>query len=240
MHADLIIFDKDGTLMDFDAYWVTVSRKAINGLLSRMGRTDIPTEPILSALGIKDGRTDTDSVLCKGTYEQMGQIVYDILTEYNCAVTRGDTIQAVIDAYHSSADAGVIKPACEQLAEVLKALKRRNRKLMVATTDNPAMTHHCLMRLGIEELFDGIYTDDGTMPPKPDPFLVSEIGRTTGIPKERMVMVGDTMTDIRFAENAGISVIGIAADPENAKRLSTYADAVIPDISYLAQVITDD
>ncbi|MGM9624114.1 MAG: HAD family hydrolase [Eubacteriales bacterium] len=237
MHADLIIFDKDGTLMDFDAYWVTVSRKAIAGLLSRMGRTDIPMETILSALGVKNGRTDIDGVLCKGTYEQMGRIVYDVLTEYRCDVTCGDTVQAVIDAYRGSADAGEIKPACDNIAEVLTTLKGRNKTLMVATTDSPEMTHHCLCRLGIWELFDGIYTDDGTMPPKPDPFLVSEIGRTTGIPKERMVMVGDTMTDIRFAENAGISVIGVAADPENAKRLSPYADAVVPDISYLAQVI---
>ena len=237
MHADLIIFDKDGTLMDFDAYWVTVSRTAIDRILSRMGRTDIPMETILSALGVKNGRTDMDGVLCKGTYEQMGRIVYDVLAEYQCAVTCGDTVKAVIDAYRDCADAGGIKPACDNIAEVLTPLKGRNKTLMVATTDSPEMTHHCLCRLGIEELFDGIHTDDGMMPPKPDPFLVSEIGRTTGIPKERVVMVGDTMTDIRFAENAGISVIGVAANPENAERLSPYADAVIPDISYLAQVI---
>ena len=60
MHADLIIFDKDGTLMDFDAYWVTVSRTAIDRILSRMGRTDIPMETILSALGVKNGRTDIE------------------------------------------------------------------------------------------------------------------------------------------------------------------------------------
>ena len=34
MRADAIIFDKDGTLLDFDAYWVSVSDAAITSVLT--------------------------------------------------------------------------------------------------------------------------------------------------------------------------------------------------------------
>ena len=68
MRADVIIFDKDGTLMDFDAYWVTVSAKSVARVLRDIGREDIPVSEILWAFGIRDGVTTLDSVLCKGTY----------------------------------------------------------------------------------------------------------------------------------------------------------------------------
>ena len=40
MRADVIIFDKDGTLMDFDAYWVTVSAKSVARVLRDIGVGD--------------------------------------------------------------------------------------------------------------------------------------------------------------------------------------------------------
>ena len=79
MNADAIIFDKDGTLIDFDTFWVTVSVKAIEDILKKLGREDICVSEILSAFGIHAGVIDIEGVLCKGTYEQMGQILYNIL-----------------------------------------------------------------------------------------------------------------------------------------------------------------
>ena len=79
MKADAIIFDKDGTLLDFDAFWVTVSVKAIEAVLTEFHQTDVPVGEILEAFGVHDGVTDMNSVLCKGTYEQLGQITYEIL-----------------------------------------------------------------------------------------------------------------------------------------------------------------
>ena len=35
MNIDAIIFDKDGTLIDFDAFWVSVSCKAIEEVLEK-------------------------------------------------------------------------------------------------------------------------------------------------------------------------------------------------------------
>ena len=49
-------------------------------------------------------------------------------------------------------------------------------------------------------------------------------------------MVGDTVTDIQFAKNAGISVIGVGRERD---RLAPYADAVISDISHIFDVIKE-
>ena len=237
MDVEAIIFDKDGTLMDFDAFWVAVSRKAIEDILREVKREDIPIHLILSALGINDGVADVDGVLCKGTYEQMGQSVYDILREYKCDIACDEVKRKVVTAYNRNSVAGEVKPICPNLIDILSKLRNQSRKLAVATTDNKENTHKCLKKLGIEELFDRIYTDDGQTSLKPNPHCVYEFCRNYGIKRDRVLMIGDTMTDVEFAKNAGIAFVGVGKVQKNRNVIAPYADAVIPDISYLFGIL---
>jgi len=237
MKVDAIIFDKDGTLIDFDSFWITVSIRALKDVLTELGRTDIPICKFLTAFGVHNGVTDIEGVLCKGTYEQMGQKVYNILDEYGCNISCDETVRLVISAYNRNADAGEIKPTCPNLAEVLTALKKQNKKLAIVTTDNEEITHKCLNILGIEALFDKIYTDDGKTPTKVDPYCANDFSNFTGVKKEHMVMVGDTMTDMIFAKNAGIAAIGVAKNEQNEQILKPHAEAVISDLSNLLNIV---
>ena len=237
MKADAIIFDKDGTLIDFDAFWVTVSVKALEDVLRQFGKDNVPVCEILQTLGVHDGVTDIEGILCKGTYEQMGQIVYDILHQYGCNASCDEVTGVLVEAYNNNSDVGEVKPTCPNLAECLTLLKKRNKKLAVVTTDNEEITRKCLKKLGIEELFDKIYTDDGKTPVKPDPYCVTDFCRITGVKQEHIVMVGDTMTDVRFAKNAGIAVIGVAKTDKNKAVLTPFADAVISNLSDLLEIL---
>lgn len=237
MKADAIIFDKDGTLIDFDAFWVTVSVKAIEDILNKLGRTDIPACDILTAFGVNDGVTDIEGVLCKGTYEQMGQIVHSILKGHGCNIPLDEAVKLVIDAYNKNADAGQVKPTCPELKEVLTKLKNQNKRLAVVTTDNDKITRKCLKRLGIEELFDKIYTDSGDLPTKPDPCCALDFADHTGVEKERLIVVGDTVTDVSFARNAGIKVISIAKTDKHRAALTPFADKVISSLTELSDIL---
>lgn len=237
MKADAIIFDKDGTLIDFDSFWITVSIRAIQDVLAGLGRTDIPLCAFLTAFGVQDGITDIEGVLCKGTYVQLGQIVHTILSGYGCTISRDETVKLVMRAYARHADAGEIKPTCPHLVEVLTTLKKQNKKLAIVTTDNEEIAYKCLKKLGIAALFDKIYTDDGKTPTKPDPFCANDFCDFTGVKKERMVMVGDTMTDMLFAKNAGIAAIGVAKNEQNAQILKPHAEMVISDLSNLLKIV---
>lgn len=237
MKVEAIVFDKDGTLIDFNPFWVTVSVYAIKDVLRKLNREDIPYKIILAALGVENGITDIDGILCQGTYEQMGLVIHDILKSYGCNILPENIIRMVTDAYSKNADMGEIKPTCENIREVLEQLKKGGRKLLVVTTDNYEVTHKCLKKLGIEELFDEVYTDDGKFPAKPDPYCILEFCKSSGIDKDKVIMVGDTMTDIRFARNAGIPVIGVGATEKNRAKLSACADAVVPDISHIPDMI---
>ena len=237
MNVDAIIFDKDGTLIDFDAFWVTVSVKSIKDILKILDMTNIPVCEILAHLGVHNGVTDIDGVLCKGTYIQMGQIIYNILKKYGCNISCEETTKLVIDTYNKNADSGDIKPTCANLSEVLTTLKKQNKKLAVVTTDNQEITHKCLKTLGIEHIFDKIYTYDGKTPLKPAPYCANDFAEITGIKKERIVMVGDTITDTHFAKNAGIMMIGVAKNEKNKALLMPYTDVIISELSHLTDIL---
>ncbi len=237
MKAEAIIFDKDGTLIDFDAFWVSVSVKAIEDVLKQTGMQEIPVTVVLEAFGVHDGVTDINGVLCKGTYEEMGHIVHGILREHGCSLTCDEVVRLVLDAYNRNADAGDVKPTCPELAEVLTGLKAQGIKLAVVTTDNLEITRKCLNKLGIAHLFDHVYTDDGEAPTKPDPACAYDFCRRVGVEKEHVVMVGDTMTDMRFAKNAGIFSVGLARNEQNYAVLSPHAGAVISAMTQLTSAL---
>lgn len=237
IRAEAIIFDKDGTLIDFDAFWVSLSRVAVNDILKQLGQTEALTEEILEAFGVHDGVTDINGVLCKGTYKQMSQIVQGILLDHGCSVSDDTIEKLVLDAYNRNAQVGEVKPTCPNLCEVLQTLKSRNKRIALVTTDNMQLSVLCLEKLGVLDLFDKLYTDDGVLPVKPNPDNAFDFCAYTGLNREQVVMVGDTMTDVRFARNAGIRVIGVAKHPENRALLAEQADAVVHDVSGLLEIL---
>lgn len=235
--AEAIIFDKDGTLIDFDAFWVAVSREAIGRIAELYGMPAAFSEEALSAFGVHNGVADMDGVLCKGTYEQMGGIVYELLLKFGAAADRDRVTEELEEAYACSADAGVVKPTSPKLASVLSELSARGVMLAVVTTDNEEITERCLKALGVSEIFDRVYTDNGEFPVKPDPYCARDFLKFVGTTADKALMVGDTMTDMIFARNAGLRAVGIGNTEEKRARLMPYADFVISDMSELMTIV---
>lgn len=235
--ADAIIFDKDGTLIDFDAFWVSLSVAALKDILKEFGQGETLIGEILEAFGVHDGVTDVNGILCKGTYAQMAQIIQDIMAQHGCEAAFAQVEETMHQAYKRNAPAGEVKPTCPNIRDVLLTLKGRNKRLAVVTTDNREITLLCLEKLGIADLFDRIYTDDGILPVKPNPHCALDFCDLAGAAKENTVMVGDTMTDIRFARNAGIRAVGVAKNEAAGSVLGSQPDRLIRDISELLEIL---
>ncbi len=235
MKTDAIIFDKDGTLLDFDAFWVTVSKYAVEAFLKKLSIIEITSEDILKAFGITGDKCDVEGILCKGTYEKMGQVVFSMLK--NTKYTLCEIITHLTDAYNETAHKGIIRPVSPLQEETLKKLKSRGKKLILVTTDNLEITKRCLEGLNIWKLFDKIYVDDGVTPLKPHPSSGEDVSQSFNINKENILMVGDTVTDIKFARNVGIKVIAIVRDEKSKEVLTPLADGIIYDMSEILDMI---
>ena len=235
MQTKAIIFDKDGTLIDFDAFWLTITENALDIIQNKLEREDIPRDAFLTSLGVVDGVTSIEGVLCHGTYKQMFEKIHSVLTAHGCDISFEALSNIAMGAYEISADKGIVKGTCENIKEFLSGLKQKGLILAVVTTDNPTITDKCLNSLEIRELFDEIYTDDGKTPIKPDPYCIDEICNKYNLGKDEIVMVGDTFTDVNFAKNGGISVICVAKSDINREILSREVNIIVPDISYITE-----
>lgn len=233
MKIKAIIFDKDGTLMDFDSFWVTVSRYAIADIFNKTGCTNGEIEQVLESLDVKGGVADINGILAQDPFPVMGRAINRCLEKYGVILSDEEATKLTVEAYHKNIDNGIVSPACKDLAEVMKRLKSIGVILAVATTDDPYDTELCLKKLGVFEYFDEIYTDDGKLPPKPDPYCIDALCKKYGFDKNEVVMVGDTLNDVRFADNGGIDVIGVAKNKTNQKILSENITNVMDDVSQI-------
>lgn len=235
--AEAVIFDKDGTLIEFDAFWVSLSLAAMKAVLQQLNQNEMLLGEILEAFGVHNGETDINSVLCKGTYAQMAEIIHTILEHHGCTISLKELENKVREAYNIHTQAGEVKATCTNLREVLQTLKNKGKKIAVITTDNKQVTLFCLEKLGIADLFDKIYTDDGDIPAKPHPDSAFDFCKTFDICQENIVMVGDTMTDILFAHNSGIGMVAVAKSEKNKQILSKETEIVIHDVSELLEIL---
>lgn len=237
MKTEAVFFDKDGTLLDFDALWVKVSECAIREIVNRVGMPDIDVDDILEELGVKDGITDINSVLCYGTYMQISEKIYEIMMKKCCAVEHSKFISITETAYKNASDKGEIVPINKNICGILHKIRDMGIKTALVTADSPFMTEKCIYELGMKDCFDEIYTDDGKYPPKPAPYCINDFCRKYGIDKSNAVMVGDTLTDVEFAHNGGIRMIGIAKGKRNKLALQSKTDIVLSDISHIFELI---
>ncbi|MBQ1935450.1 MAG: HAD family hydrolase [Clostridia bacterium] len=236
MRTKAILFDKDGTLLAFDAFWISLAKTALGTLFAENG-IPFPEEEILAMVGVKGGKTDINGVLVHGTYGDIAELVYPLMKEGGYQKAPEILHEEMNEIFCRCADAGEILSDCADLPSVLQQLQDAGITLAVVTSDTPEMTAKCLKEMGVEDFFETIYSDDGIHPNKPDPFAAEDFCRKWGFAKDEVVMVGDTMTDMRFAKNAGIRGVGIAKDEDHKKILSEATDTLIYDLSELFGVL---
>lgn len=237
MKTQAIIFDKDGTLLDFDKFWVPVTKTAINEILKKYGGDASLATPMLESIGVFGGVSDIKGELCAGTYKSIGDAFYDVLEKNGADVKKDGFSEFVTEAFHTGTATGEIAPICENLKETLEKLKENGIKIAIVTTDDFYTTAQCLEKLGIKHCFDAVYTDDGKIATKPNPDALYDFCEKIGIEKENLIMVGDTLTDMRFAQNGGVRAVGVAKTQGNKDVLMTMTDTVIYDVSHIFEVI---
>ena len=111
---------------------------------------------------------------------------------------------------------------------------------MVTSTHSRSMDRKlCPLREnGILELIDATIAIEDTKRIKPDPEPLIECARRLGISPNRSIYVGDSHTDIRAGNSAGMKAIGVLTGMDNYETLKMEGPYMIIDsVAHLSEVV---
>lgn len=218
-----LIFDKDGTLFDFDATWAAWCHGFILGLAEgEAGRA----EALARRLGydLETRRFDKASPLIAGTMEVVVKAALGVRPDFGEARLRRHIIA-------STAAAPQVEAA--PLAALLDRLRAAGLVLGVATNDSeePARVH--LSRAGVLDRFAFVAGYDSGHGAKPTPGMLLAFCAATGLAPGDCAMIGDSVHDLASGRAAGMSTVGVLTGPASEEDLAPHADVVLPDIGAL-------
>ncbi|MBC7138541.1 MAG: HAD family hydrolase [Defluviimonas sp.] len=218
-----IIFDKDGTLFDFEATWGAWARSLMLDLAAGdTGRAETLGEAI--GFDMARGRFDPASPVIAGT---PGEIAQALLPHVPGASPL--TLVARMNALAAVAPQAEAVP----LAPLLAALRGHGLRLGLATNDaeGPARAH--LEGAGVLEMFDFVAGFDSGHGAKPAPGQLLAFADAMGLAPAEVAMVGDSRHDLHAARAARMTAIAVLSGLAGAAELQPFADAVLPDIGHL-------
>ncbi len=230
-----ILFDKDGTLIDFNQTWLPLYRHAAELLASRAGKPG-HGEKLMAAGGYvaADESWLPDSVLASGSNDQILSFWLDELGSPQLANDSGlckeytDIFQLKANGYRS---------VIADLDGFLAHLQAHGLTLGVATMDDEANAISTLEGMACRQRFDFVCGADSGFGVKPEPGMIGAFAQSTGLATNAIMMVGDSPRDLRMGRNAGAGMtVGVLTGATRAEHLMPLADRVYDDISGILEM----
>jgi phosphoglycolate phosphatase len=222
-----ILFDKDGTIVDYARTWVPMNREA--ALFAASGDPQLAAE-LLRAHGQdpESGAVAGNSVLAVGS---IADIAAAFAAHLGAHAPAGLT--ASLDRLFTEGGAkhAVLIPGADR---ALATLKRRGLRIGVATNDSISGLKASLKRTGVLDLFDFTVGYDSGYGTKPDAGMALAFCKTLGLQPAEIAMVGDAVHDLAMgrAAHAGLTG-GVLSGTGTRQQLEPLADLILPSISDL-------
>jgi phosphoglycolate phosphatase len=229
---DLLIFDKDGTLIEFHLMWGGWTERLAGSLENRTGLA--LRDGLYALLGVEPA---TGRVLAHGLMAAtpMSRIRDAVVAYVREAGAEPDAAEAAVASSWEAPDPVALASPVTPLLPLLSRLRERVPTFAVATSDDRGPTERTLDALGIAGQFAATACADDGYPNKPAPDPVLRICERLGIPPRRAAVIGDSPADLRMARAAGAGrAIAVLSGVGDRAILEPLADAVIDSIADLA------
>lgn len=206
---DLVVFDLDGTLID-----------SMDAIMESINKT-------FSHFGLGPYDWDRDIVRFFGKpFEYWAETLLQEGGKYSESNVK-ETVKKMWDNY------AVIGPEKAKLKEgagkLLKALDERGVKMAVATNMISRHAKSFFEHFEMKKYFKEICTVDDVERGKPHPDQMDCILGTLKVDKDRVLMTGDSGSDLEFARNSGVKV-ALLDSPWNKELKPDYRVGKLEDI----------
>jgi phosphoglycolate phosphatase len=229
---DLLIFDKDGTLIEFHLMWgawveaLAANLEKATGLPLRDG--------LYPLLGVDQatGLVQPHGLMAATPMSRIREVVVAYVSDAGAGPAAAAA--AVASTWHAPDPVALAQPVTD-LKPLLARLRSRVRTFAVATSDDRDPTERTLAALGIAGEMAALACADDGISSKPAPDAVLHLCGTLGVAPGRTAVVGDSPADLRMARAAGAGrVIGVLTGVGDGPTLEPLADLVLGSIEELA------
>jgi phosphoglycolate phosphatase len=224
MTIDAILFDKDGTLVDFHGTWDVAIGRALRVA------TDSPAALATAADALGYDLISGTVLRSSPFVAESNEVVFALLADHL------DTDRFEAEATKASLEG--VAPAVGVEA-TLRELQARAISCAVVTNDYESIARSQMAVLGWEQFFAAQTGSDSGFGAKPEPGMVTgTLGllQNTAVGPIRpsnAVMVGDTSYDLYAGNAAGLHTVLVTNGVENAVEVRALAGTVIVDMSAL-------
>ncbi|GGX40982.1 HAD family hydrolase [Saccharospirillum salsuginis] len=231
--VDAILFDKDGTLLNFGDLWLgwlSALLRQVNGRLEP--NRHIPPHDIAGALGVSPDfqQWDPTGPLTIGSMDDIVSILSLHLYQH-ADQAWNDASRLVRDSManlESETDPALRVTAVAGLTEFLVRAREQGVVMAVVTSDDTSSAHQHLRRLEIDGYFPVVLGHDQVARGKPYPDMALTACDKLGVAPHRTLLFGDSNGDMKMAREAGlVAGIGLTPAPHLGTRHLADADQII-------------
>lgn len=226
MQIKALLFDKDGTLLDFgdtfyDAYARVIEIKSQNNsqLALKLAQS-IGFD--LSAKTLAE-----NSKIIAGTTRDIARIWQPILGD-GCISMLAQELDTLMDEQtrHTVKVLNNVHPTLVQL-------NQSGFKFGVATNDSENNARNHLQTVGLGSYFEFVAGYDSGFGAKPEPGMVLAFADYLDLRPSEIAMIGDSPADLIAANRAGAKAIGVRSGPSAGSDLAQYSSHILNNIDEL-------
>ena len=221
-----ILFDTDGTLLDFQRTW----GPATHTVLTKLSNGDAAAFDRLVAASLYDAAErrllSGSPVVIETTYG------YGKLWAQALGVPVTPEFIDRIDALFFQETLDHLTPMGD-VAALLSQFRVRGYRLGLMTNDADANTRAQLRQLGLDALLEFVAAYDSGYGHKPDPEPVLAFAKFANVAPGEVAVVGDSEHDLGAARAAGAVAVGVLSGPVPQERLAPHADVLLSSIAEL-------
>lgn len=225
-----ILFDKDGTLLDFDKSWEPVNRRA--SLFAAAGDEFLADRlMIICGMDPLTGKVSSGSLFAAAATSEIALAMSNAGAPFE-----PEELTAHLDRIY--VEGAVNAVPVTDLPVLFGRLKGRGLRLGIASSDNEASIRTIAERVGIMPYLDYIAGYDSGHGVKPNPGMIDGFAASQGIDLSEIAMVGDNTHDLHMARNAKAGLaIGVLTGTSGEEALAPDADYVLGSIDDLEALL---
>ena len=225
-----ILFDKDGTLIEFDKSWEKIGVRLVDKLLETFPVHD--KEVAHRQLGIVDDKIVPDSIMGSGS-------LGDMIKSFN-KVTGEDTSDWARNTSQELVDTRVPENNwIEGVQETIQELRNEGYKIGIVTSDTKKGVDQFLEETQSKELFDLIISTETHAEEKPNPKVLNPLFDAYDVSPDQVAIIGDTTNDMKTAVNAklGLSIGVLTGIAKREELHEADADVIIDSAKDVKQIL---